>query len=73
MLVYQGTLTLLAGAIKPWVSDAMIAEITGVGGALLLMIGINLLGIARLKTANFLPSIPLVILFALLAPLVPWF
>jgi uncharacterized membrane protein YqgA involved in biofilm formation len=71
VLVYQGVLTLLAGVIKPWVSEVMIAEVTGVGGALLLMIGINLLGIARLKTANYLPAIVLVVLFVLLAPLVP--
>jgi uncharacterized membrane protein YqgA involved in biofilm formation len=73
VLVYQGALTLLAGVIKPWVSETMIAEITGVGGALLLMIGINLLGIARLKTANYLPAIVLVVLFVLLAPLAPGF
>jgi len=73
VLVYQGALTLLAGVVKPWVSEAMIAEVTGAGGALLLMIGINLLGIARLKTANYLPAIVLVVAFVLLAPLVPGF
>jgi len=73
VLVYQGALTLLSGVIKPWVSELMIAEITGVGGALLLMIGINLLGIARLKTANYLPAIVLMVAFVLLAPLVPGF
>lgn len=71
VLVYQGALTLLAGLIKPWVSEAMIAEVTGAGGALLLMIGINLLGIARLKTANYLPAILLIVAFVLLAPFVP--
>ena len=35
------------------------------------MIGINLLGIARLKTANYLPSIVLMVAFVLLAPLLP--
>ncbi len=73
VLVYQGALTLLAGVVKPFVTDALIAEITGVGGALLLMIGINLLGIARLKTANFLPSIVLMVAFVYLAPLLPGF
>jgi hypothetical protein len=72
VLVYQGALTLLAGVVKPLVTETLIAEITGVGGALLLMIGINLLGIARLKTANFLPAIVLMVAFVLLAPLVPW-
>jgi hypothetical protein len=73
VLVYQGALTLLAGIVKPFVTDTLIAEITGVGGALLLMIGINLLGIARLKTANYLPAIVLMVAFVLLAPLLPGF
>ena len=73
VLVYQGALTLLAGVVKPFVTDALIAEITGIGGALLLMIGINLLGIARLKTANYLPSIVLMVAFVILAPLLPGF
>ena len=36
------------------------------GGALLLMIGINLLGIAKLKTANFLPALLLIVGFVVL-------
>lgn len=71
VLVYQGALTLLAGVVKPYVTDALIAEVTGAGGALLLMIGLNLLGIARLKTANYLPAIVLMVAFVLLAPLAP--
>lgn len=73
VLAYQGGLTLLAGMVKPYVTDVLIAEVTGAGGALLLMIGINLLGIARLKTANYLPAIVLMVAFVLLAPLVPGF
>jgi uncharacterized protein len=75
ILVYQGILTIAAVWLKPLVSDALLAEITGVGGALVLMIGINLLGLAKLKTANYLPSLVLMVLFTvgygLLAPLIP--
>jgi uncharacterized protein len=60
ILVYQGGLTLAAVWLKPLVSEALLKEITGVGRALLLMIGLNLLGIAKLKTANFLPSLLLI-------------
>jgi hypothetical protein len=63
VLVYQGLLTLAAGWLKPLVSDALLKELTGVGGALVIMIGINLLGMAKLKTANFLPSLLLIVLF----------
>jgi uncharacterized membrane protein YqgA involved in biofilm formation len=66
ILVYQGGLTLAAVWLKPLVSDLLLKEITGVGGALVLMIGINLLGLARLKTANFIPSLLLIVLFVAL-------
>jgi uncharacterized membrane protein YqgA involved in biofilm formation len=61
VLVYQGILTLLAVWLKPLVSDQMLKELTGVGGALVIMIGINLLGLAKLKTANFLPALLLIV------------
>ncbi len=66
ILVYQGGLTLAAVWLKPLVTDVLLKEITGVGGALVLMIGINLLGLARLKTANFIPALLLIILFVAL-------
>jgi uncharacterized membrane protein YqgA involved in biofilm formation len=65
VLVYQGILTLSAVWLKPLVSDLLIRELTGIGGAMVMMIGINLLGLARLKTANFLPALLLVVLMVL--------
>jgi uncharacterized membrane protein YqgA involved in biofilm formation len=62
VLLYQGVLTLAAGWLKPLVSDALLRELTGVGGALVLMIALNLLGIAKPKTANFLPALILIVL-----------
>jgi uncharacterized membrane protein YqgA involved in biofilm formation len=37
--------------------NSIIAEVTGVGGVLILAIGINLLEIIKIKVANLLPSI----------------
>ena len=68
ILVYQGGLTLLATYLRPYVSDLMLSEITAVGGALVVMIGINLLGIRRIKTADFVPGLLVVIIFVLLDP-----
>ncbi|MFP4114833.1 MAG: DUF554 domain-containing protein [Spirochaetota bacterium] len=68
VLVYQGGLTVLAGLISPWVSELMLSEITAVGGALILMIGINLLNLKHIKTADFIPAILVVILFVLADP-----
>ncbi len=66
ILVYQGGLTIAAVWIKPLVSEALLRELTGVGGALVLMIGINLLGLAKLKTANFVPALILIVAFVAL-------
>ena len=63
ILVYQGALTLLAAWVKPLVSELLLKELTGVGGALVIMIGINLLGLAKLKTANFIPALILIVIF----------
>lgn len=69
LLVYQGFLTLSAGFIRPFVSSSMINEVTGIGGALIIMIGINLLELKKLKTANYLPAILVSVAFVLLDPL----
>jgi len=68
IVVYQGGLTLLAGWISPAVSELMLSEITAVGGALIIMIGINLLDLKHIKTADFIPAILVVILFVLADP-----
>ncbi len=68
ILIYQGLLTLASGFIKPWVSQRMIAELTGLGGAFIIMIGINLLNLRKLKTANYLPALIVIVGLVLLDP-----
>lgn len=68
ILVYQGALTLGAGALKPYVSELMLSELTGIGGALVFMIGFNLLDLKKIKTADFLPALVLIVAFVLLDP-----
>ena len=68
VLVYQGALTLLAGVLAPFVSDLMVSEISGVGGAMVVMIGLNLLELRTIKTADFLPGLVIVVLFVLADP-----
>jgi len=57
VLLYQGILTLVSVWVKPYVDELMLAELTAIGGALVIMIGINLLGIKKLKTGDFIPGI----------------
>ena len=63
ILVYQGLLTLSSTWIAPFISESMLTEISATGGALIVMIGINLLQLRTLKTANYLPAIVLAALF----------
>lgn len=70
VLGYQGILTLISIWVKPYVSDLMLAELTGIGGALVIMIGIGLLDLKKLKTGDFIPSLLFTILFVIVMPYV---
>ena len=67
VFLYQGLLTILAVIISPYVSDTMLNELTACGGAIIVMIGINLLNLKKIKTANFLPAIVFTIIFVLVS------
>jgi len=66
ILVYQGSLSLLAGGLAQSLPDPAQAPpvllMTGVGGLMILAIGLNLLEISKIRVASFLPA-------PLLAPL----
>lgn len=65
VLVFQGGLVLAAGLIEPYLTTHMIAEVNCVGSLLILVIGLNLMGITRIKVANFLPAILIAMLLAM--------
>jgi uncharacterized protein len=68
LLLFQGSLTLLARYLKPIANDAeALAELSATGGAILVGTGLGLLEIKDLHTANYLPSIflaPAIVLIA---------
>ncbi|QSI02712.1 DUF554 domain-containing protein [Treponema ruminis] len=70
IFIYQGALTLLSVLIAPYVSEQMLAELTGSGGALIILIGINLMGLKKVKTANYLPAVLFSVIFVLCEPFV---
>ena len=65
VLIYQGAITLLAGIVEPLLSDVIINEMSAVGSLLIIGIGLNLLGVTKIKLMNFVPAIFLPILFCL--------
>lgn len=66
VLVYQGSLTILAKGLQSFFSPEMITELTAVGGVLVMGIGINILGLQKIKVANFLPALLVVIVLTLI-------
>jgi len=62
MLIVQGGLTLLAGNAKKLFTKDMIAQISAVGGVLLIALAIKILGLGEFKVANLLPSLFVVVL-----------
>ncbi len=67
--LYQGSITLAAGALQDLVTEPVLAAISGVGGILILAIGLNILEIVRIRLANLLPALPLAALLAALRQL----
>ena len=57
VFVIQGGLVLPAGLISPVMSAGAINEMTCAGSILIIMIGTNLMGITKIKVADFLPAI----------------
>lgn len=72
ILVYQGGITLLAGVLQPLVNELLLNELTAVGGILVIMIGLNLLGLSKLKTANYIPALLITIGLVALKPFIPF-
>ncbi len=57
VLIYQGALTLLAEGVQRVMSPEVIAEVSAVGGLMLLGIGLAILEIKRIKVINMLPAL----------------
>lgn len=57
VLVYQGTIVLLAGLLAPLLTPAAINEMTCTGSLIIMALGLNLIGITKIKVADLLPAI----------------
>ena len=64
LFLYQGAITLAASQAQAFISPAMMDNLSGVGGIMILAIGLNLLKVVEIKTCNFLPAVVLVVLLS---------
>lgn len=66
VFIFQGGLVVLAGYISPFLTDYAICEMTCAGSVLIIALGLNLIGVTKIKVANYLPVIfipPLLCMF----------
>lgn len=73
LLVYQGSITLLAGFIRPYLTDLLISQISCVGSVLIFGVGINLILGKKVKVGNLLPAMFLPIIFLGIKSIFPGF
>ncbi len=72
VLLYQGGLVLASGLLQNVLtSPKLIAEITCAGSVMIIALGLNILGITKIKVANFLPALLLVPVFFYLVSFLP--
>lgn len=57
VFLYEGAIALLSVVVKDFLSEAMIADMSAVGGLLILAIGLNILGVVKIRVANMLPAV----------------
>lgn len=62
LFIYQGGIALLSGVISAYLTEEMSATMICAGGLLIVALGLNMLGITKIKVADYLPAL-------LLAPL----
>lgn len=68
VFLYQGVLTLAAGLLKPFLIPSVVSQMSAVGGLLISAIGINLLGVIKIRVGNMLPAIFIPLFYYLLQP-----
>ncbi len=57
VFLYQGSITLLAQWIAPYLTDVVVAEMTCVGSVVMIGLGLNIIGITKLRVMNYVPAI----------------
>lgn len=71
VLLYQGLITLLAQFVAPVLNDVAVADMTCTGSLLLIALGLNMLGVTKIKVMNYVPGIFLALGFSALMALIP--
>nr|WP_299976361.1 DUF554 family protein [Desulfobacula sp.] len=66
VLLYQGSITLMAGLLKPLLIPAVISQMSATGGLLIMAIGLNMIREKKLRVGNMLPAIFIPLIYFLI-------
>lgn len=64
--IYQGSITMLAGFVRPYLTELMIGRMSCIGSILIFGLGLNLVLGSKIKVGNLLPAVFLPIFACLL-------
>lgn len=64
--VLEGLITVLAGFLRPLLTETILVNLSLIGSILIFCVGINLVWGKKIRVANLLPSLVFAVLFALL-------
>ena len=62
--IFQGSITILSGLIRPIMTDAALANLSLIGNVLIFCVGINLVWGKKIRVANLLPAIVIAVIAA---------
>lgn len=68
VFLYQGFITITATFMKPFLIEGVIAEMSAIGGLLIMGISINILEIKKIPVGNMLPAVFIPIFYPLVEP-----
>ena len=66
LFVYQGAITLGASWAESFITESMYANISGIGGLMIMGIGLNMMKITRLKLGDMLPGLVYVVFLTMI-------
>ena len=61
LFIYQGSLTLFASSLTHSLTTVIIHDLTAVGGIILIALGFDIMKIKRIKVANMLPALIIIV------------
>ena len=70
VLIYQGSITLLASSLSNVLTTVVITEVSAVGGILIMAIGLSLLKVKEIRVANMIPAVLIPVIYYFIISLI---